>query len=264
MVSWGKMMAMRPPPTQYATEDNLAARQRLWAISRYEPAFSLYSWVLGLAGLQGGEAILEVGCGNGAYLELVESVGLDVSLGMLAAARKRARGPLVAGDVVRLPLATSSFDVVLAAHMLYHVEDRATAALEIRRVLRPRGVFVAVTNGESNHQEMVDLVEDVVGRGWRWSRPSDVGFSLENGAGQLRIAFDHVDRVDCPGVVVTVTDADALADYLASVGDHYASQVDGWTTWGDVVAECRQRVARVIQSEGGFQISGSMGAFVCR
>ncbi len=92
---------MRPSPTQYATEDNLAARQRLWAVSRYEPAFSLYQPVVAVAGLRGGEAILEVGCGNGAYLELVEAVGLDVSVGMLAAARRRVGGPLVAGDVVR-------------------------------------------------------------------------------------------------------------------------------------------------------------------
>jgi len=255
---------MHPPPTQYATEDNLAARQRLWAISRYEPAFSLYPWVLGLAGLRGGEAVLEVGCGNGSYLELVEAVGLDVSPGMVAAARQRARGPLVAGDIVRLPIATSSFDVVLAAHMLYHVDDRATAAREIRRALRPLGVFVAVTNGESNHREMVELVEEVVGNAWRWSRPSDAVFSLENGADQLRVAFDQVDRVDCPPVVVTVTDADALADYLASVGDHYAPQVAAWTTWDQVVDECRRRARRIIESRGGFRVSVSMGAFVCR
>ncbi len=171
---------MRPSPTQYATENNPAARQRLWAVSRYEPAFALYHWVIAVAGLRGGEAILGVGCGNGAYLELMEAVGLDVSVGVLAAARRRARGPLVAGDVARLPLATSSFDVVLAAHMLYHVDDRATAALEIRRVLRPSGVLVAVTNRESNHPGLMELVDEVMGNGWRWLRPSDNAFSLEN------------------------------------------------------------------------------------
>lgn len=255
---------MRPPATQYATEANLAARQRLWAVSHYEPTFSLYPWVLGLAGLQGGEAILEVGCGNGSYLELVEAVGLDVSPGMLASAVRRAKGPLVAGDVVHLPLAASSFDVVLAAHMLYHVDDRTTAAREIRRVLRSDGVLVAVTNGESNHREMVDLVEEVVGNGWRWSRPSDTTFSLENGGDQLRAAFDQVDRIDCPPVVVTVTDAHALADYLASVGDHYDPQVAAWTAWDQIVDECRRRAVEIIESRGGFRISVSMGAFVCR
>jgi hypothetical protein len=49
---------MRPAPTQYATEDNLAARQRLWATSRFEPAFSLFAWVLALADLRGDEASL--------------------------------------------------------------------------------------------------------------------------------------------------------------------------------------------------------------
>jgi SAM-dependent methyltransferase len=80
--------------SQYATEDKLAARQRLWKISPRRPPVSLFSWVLGLARLRGVERVLEVGCGNGAYLEYMDAVGLDSSLGMLAAARERARGPL--------------------------------------------------------------------------------------------------------------------------------------------------------------------------
>jgi hypothetical protein len=92
-------------------------------------------------------------------------------------------------------------------------------------VLRPSGVLVAATNGESNQRELVALVEDVVGHGWRWRRPSDVAFSLENGADQLRVAFDHVDRVECPAAVVTVTDVDALAEYLAGQADHNGPQV---------------------------------------
>ena len=85
------------PPSQYRQEDNLAARQRLWQTSRRTPSFSLYSWVVGLARLTGREAVLEVGCGNGAYLELIDAVGLDASPGMLHAARARVEGRWWAG-----------------------------------------------------------------------------------------------------------------------------------------------------------------------
>jgi SAM-dependent methyltransferase len=255
---------VRPAETQYTTDVNLWARQRLWQISPRQPSFSLYSWVVGLARLRGDEAILEVGCGNGAYLELIQAVGLDASVGMLAAARARTANPLVAGDVTRLPFAAASFDVVLAAHMLYHVEDRVGGVRELRRVLAPGGVCIAVTNGEHNHAEMVALVEQVVGHGWRWRRPSDVAFSLENGAEQLRVAFEQVDLVRCPDGVVLVKDADALADYLRSVGDHYQDEIAGWMDWEDLVTECQCRVVARIDAEGAFPISASIGAFICR
>ena len=255
---------MKPAPTQYATDANLRARQRLWQISPRQPPFALFPWVVDLLDLEGGEAVLEVGCGNGAYLELIEGVGLDSSLGMLHAARSRARGPLVGGDAAALPFRDRSFQIVLAAHMLYHVEDRVSAVQEMRRVLAPGGVCVAVTNGEHNHTEMVRLVEEVVGHGWRWRRPSDSAFSLENGAAQLGVGFDQVELVRCPAGVVSVTDADALADYLASVGDHYQDEVADWTSWPKVVDECRRRAADQIRAEGSCPISTSMGAFVCR
>ena len=252
------------PSTQYATDVNLRARQHLWEVSARQPPFSLYPWVLDLAGLEGGERILEVGCGNGGYLALIEATGVDVSIGMLAAARDRALGPLVCGDVRQLPFPSDSFDLALAPHMLYHVDHRRAAARELRRVVEPGGTCIAVTNGQGNHSELVRLVEDVVGHGWRWRRPSDSAFSLENGAAQLGAAFDQVDRIDCPDGVVMVTDLDALAAYLASVGDHYQEEILDWMTWTELVAECRRRAAAVIDEQGAFAISSSVGAFVCR
>jgi len=246
---------------QYATDANLAARQRLWQVSPRQPPFDLHSWVVGLARLQGDEAVLDLGCGNGYYLELIDAIGLDRSLGMLASARRKTTGPLVAGDAAALPFSTNAFDVVLAAHMLYHVDDRQAAAAEIRRVLRPFGVCVAVTNGERNQHELVRVVEAAAGQGWRWRRPTDVAFSLENGFEQLRTHFRQVDRVLCPPGVVKVTDVDAVADYLRSVGDLYEDEIEG--SWEDLVQRSAAEVSRVIEAEGAFGVTMSVGAFVC-
>ena len=255
---------MTVPSGQYDSDGNLVARQRLWQNSVRRPAFSLYSWVLGLARLAGGESVLEVGCGNGAYLELMPAVGLDSSLGMLGVARARARGPLVAGDAIALPFRDRSFDVVLAAHMLYHVADRALAISELHRVLNLPGTCIAVTNGEKNQTELVELLEGVVGHGWKWHRPSDRAFSLENGASQLATAFNSIRRVDCPPGVVEVTDPQALTDYLNSVADHYQTEISPWTSWNDVVRECTRRVAAEVSEHGSFPISTSIGAFICQ
>ena len=252
------------PPSQYATDANLRARQRLWEISRRDPPFALFPWVLDLAGAHHGGPVLEVGCGNGGYLELVQAVGVDLSLGMLSAARSRARGPLANASAERLPFRDGAFAVALAPHMLYDVADRPAAVRELRRVLQPGGTCVAVTNGVHNHTELVAMVEDAVGHGWRLHRPADVGFSLENGAEQLRTAFESVERVDCPPGIVSVTDADALAGYVASVGDHYGPEVASWTSWDAVVEECRRRAAERIAEEGALRLHTSMGAFVCR
>jgi SAM-dependent methyltransferase len=244
---------------QYVDDTNLAARQRLWAISERTPAFDFYTWVLDL--VPPGRT-LDVGCGNGSYLDATGAIGIDLSIGMLAAARDRSSAPLACADAEAIPFADDAFDVVIAPHMLYHVPDREQAARELRRVTRPGGTCVAVTNSATNHAEMMAMVEDVVGGDWRWRRPSDVSFSMENGEAQLRAGFADIETVWAPPSVVSVTDADAYAGYVASVGDTYQEQVD--VPWSDVVDECRRRVVAVIERDGSFPISTSFGAFVCR
>jgi SAM-dependent methyltransferase len=245
--------------TQYATDANLAARQRLWATARREPEFDLYSWVLQWVS----GSVLDVGCGNGHYLALVpDAVGTDLSTGMLDAARARVSNPLVCGDAQALSFRSGTFDTVLAPHMLYHVPDRRRAARELRRVTRRGGVCVAVSNSGTTQSELVEIVEAVVGGGWEMKRPSSMWFSMENGAEQLGAGFESVEAVWAPDVTFHVTDADAFADYIASIADPYAEQVD--VPWSDVVDECRRRVAAIVDRDGELPILARLGAFVCR
>lgn len=256
------MAVVLNPSSQYADDRNLAARQRLW--DTQDPLFDLPGWVLELADVGAGQRVLDVGCGNGRYLARLrdagaDAVGCDLSFGMASGA---GHPVVVNGDVQALPFATAAFDVVLAPHMLYHVPDRAAAAHELRRVLRPGGVCVAVTNGETHMRALIDVVEAAVGEGWRMAKPSTVAFSLENGEAQLAVAFDSIERVDPSAAPVRVTDPQLVADYVASTEDHYADGAP--RPWSAVVDDVRAAVAATVAREGAFVVHGAAGAFVCR
>ena len=256
------------PPSQYETDRNLRARQRLWELQ--DPPFDLVGWVLRLVDLTDppGTHVLDVGCGNGAYLHELErrrirATGCDLSLGMLSSARPHPR--LVNADVLALPFPSDRFDVVLAPHMLYHVDDRTTAARELRRVLRPAGRCVAVTNSEKHMGSLRALVEASVRKAtptWTMRSPATHAFSLENGAAQLRSAFESVTCVRPPDLApVRITDAAIAADYVASLADHYQPQTT--RPWAEVVGEVQVAVQQEIDQHGCFTVTGDTGAFVC-
>lgn len=256
------------PPTQYATDVNLRARQRLW--QEQQPTFDIVSWVLELAALPAHSTarVLDVGCGNGAYLtqlraRRIEAVGCDLSQGMLAVAAPHEK--LVNADVTVLPFVSSAFDVVIAAHMLYHVADRKAAASELRRVVRRGGRCVVVTNGKDHMRSLRALIESAVRActpGWEMRNPSTHAFSLDNGNEQLSAAFAHVTCIRPPEVPpVVLTDASIAAEYVASVGDHYQPQTT--RPWPEVVDDVRRSVQREIDASGAFVVRGESGAFIC-
>jgi ubiquinone/menaquinone biosynthesis C-methylase UbiE len=99
--------------------------------------------------------VLDVGCGTAqltadlaACFPGAAVVGLDISPAMLAAARRRlgaAAPALVRANVYALPIATGAADLVTStiSYHWYLEPDRALA--EIRRLLRPGGVFILAT-----------------------------------------------------------------------------------------------------------------------
>ena len=101
-------------------------------------------------GSQPGLHILEVGCGTGHWLEILQAmgrrpVGLDYSAGMLAKAQERVESAaLIHGDAQRLPLPANSFDRAFCINALHHFHDKPAFLAEARRILRPGGKLWSV------------------------------------------------------------------------------------------------------------------------
>jgi ubiquinone/menaquinone biosynthesis C-methylase UbiE len=90
-----------------------------------------------------GKDVFEAGCGTGLLLREAatvarRAVGLDLSRGMLAAARDRGL-EVVQGSVTHVPLPSASFDLVYSMKVLAHVPPIKEALLELTRLVRPGG-----------------------------------------------------------------------------------------------------------------------------
>ena len=130
-----------------------------------------------------GDTVLDCGSGTGTTaLMAARKVGpkgkvvlFDLSEGMLAVAREKAvrqgsldRLEFQTGDMIHLPFADDSFDVVLSTYSLCPLYDPKKGALELYRVTRPGGrIGVAHSTSPRNPimRWLADRVEDIA---WRF------------------------------------------------------------------------------------------------
>src|SRR5882672_7024649 len=91
---------------------------------------------------------LDVGCGTGAFSELIQRrcapqsiVGIDPSPAQIDYARKMLPGPTFeVADSMDMPLGDGVFDVVASALVYHFIPDRARAFAEMKRVRKPGGL----------------------------------------------------------------------------------------------------------------------------
>ena len=262
---------------QYEDPLNLQSRVNVYAYLCPEHPLpkgaTFEDWVLDHLDWTGEEAALDIGCGPGGFLSPISLragrvMGFDLSLGMLARARKGTpdgQAHLAAADIQALPLVSNSVDVVVAAFMLYHVPRLDRALHELSRVLRSGGMILAVTNGPGDKAEIRQAWQEagrrIIGRTFDVPHWSDT-FNLDNGATVLGETFDVV-AVDRTTGTFKFPDPGPVLAWVQSLRPGLEGWIDD-ATWADVMEEFRRVVAHEIEAHGTFAAGKDSGLLIAR
>ncbi len=105
--------------------------------------------------LANGDKILEVGCGNGYYLSLlnrlefdIELTGIDIDKLALKDAPKfidNKRVKLILADAAKMPFPNNSFNKIVMSEVIEHVFQEETVLKETYRVLKKGGILTLTT-----------------------------------------------------------------------------------------------------------------------
>lgn len=258
----------------FATDDHLRIRQEIH--DQYTvPDRSFAEWALDRVPWQGSERLLDVGCGNGLYYnKLVERqqdvnyYGMDLLESMVEHHPLRNKHRIMLGNAEKLPYANDSFDIVMANHMMHHIDNIETALSEFRRVLTPSGVLVIATNSMSTMPELQVLMRRAIVLLTRSGAasvrapemPTD-RFALENGIRMLSQHFFAIMRHDLPSALV-FPDVDPAMRYLESTRDLRENSLPDDVVWEDVMMIMRQQINQLIKHLGELVINKQAGVLI--
>lgn len=220
---------------QYKTSKNIDARVRLHKECSVNPE-GWFSWVYRQCDIRPGMKILELGCGNGALWtdnmkRLPDPVNItltDISEGLLKETQARLHQELdthkrkcsvsfsySACSCEALPFEKESFDLVIANHLLFYLENRDKTYREILRVLKPDGRLIASTYGPKHMQEITSLVQEFHPAITLADKELYEIFGLQNGREELTNFFPCVEMRTYEDAL-EVSNPQLLIEYILS------------------------------------------------
>ena len=259
---------------QYKNDTNLKKRISIHDYSTADTEW--FHWLFEREQIKAGMKILEIGCGNGTFWSRVADLLpkdleihlVDYSAGMLESARnvakdildkyleKNLRFIIEKRDAADFSYPTSGFDLIMANHMLYHVERESRLELyqKIKSLLSKGGRFSCTLIGQQHMRELHDFVTEYY-PGVRF--PSS-GFDiwLETAKQELEPYF-NVMSVEEQKNDLYVPDEELILNYVAS----YSEEADKLVNSDK--ESFYKRVQSKMDEDGYFFIHKSSGVVMC-
>lgn len=273
-IDWSQMLDLihltsmeKSLKTQYQNATNISARIRLHK-EYSQNKYGWFPWIFDQCNMQPGQKILELGCGNGAFWtenltripKNAEITVSDISDGMLRDAKRNLspENPQFSYQVIdchQIPFPDQTFDLVIANHLLFYCEDIPKVCREIRRVLKPNGLFLASTYGTQHMVEISQLVQEFDSRITLSAEKLYEKFGLENGEKLLQPFFSniHCRRYEDS---IELDHPELLIEYILSChGNQNQHILDHYKDFRAFVEK---------KTQGSFHITKDAGAFLCR
>ena len=116
--------------------------------------------------------VLDIGCGTGSNLKVLEIIGrtvigLDRSFYALSLARKKTSSSLLNGDLSKLPIRPQSVGLIVAMDILEHLDDDATGIRSLHQALKQQGILIITVPA---FRSLWGIQDEVTGHKRRYSR----------------------------------------------------------------------------------------------
>jgi ubiquinone/menaquinone biosynthesis C-methylase UbiE len=237
-------------------------------------------WALGLIPSWTDVTVLDAGGGWGRFVWSLldtyhiagENVVLtDLSAGMLHTAQDEASQRAIAinraiCNIDALPFPNQHFEVVMANHVLYHLQDISQGVKELARVTKPHGHLLTTTNSDKITATIIAFhyqALEILGVPFDPEPPSS--FSMENGGALFAAYFHRVEQHYYEDETLFYDAAEFRAMY-ESIGRYH-----DLLTRDDISEQIKSDLPRIVEQlaqdvidrEGVLRSPNLMGAFVC-
>ena len=229
-----------------------------------KPAINMKSAVYAAAELRGDEKILDVACGFGDLLQYIQArghkgklSGIDLSKGMIDAARKSKNIEFVVGNAESLGFDDESFDLVICRHALYHFDHIDKAVDEIYRVLKKDGKLIFTLNSLANNSRShIEQFKRILAKQLKCDYlDNNHRINMEN-YGQFFRKFKILKEQKYFSYVDT-TDAKAVVGYVDTLREFYTPLPES-QDWQQALQVVEREINREIKAKGSFkEVMGS-------
>jgi ubiquinone/menaquinone biosynthesis C-methylase UbiE len=253
-------------------------------ITRYSTnTLDIRDVALGGIDLSGIRSVLDIGCGYGFFTEKLKGLldsrvvvtGLDILesnkgpfLNSVAKAGYKGRFVRGMAEIIK-DMEDNAFDLVITSYSLYFFPHLIK---EISRVIRPDGLFIALTHSKFSINEVISLMysamekEDISPPETASILRLYIAFSSEDGSSQVEPYFGRVEKVTFKNALIFPLDnIDECISYVKAKQNLLFKELfrDFPEKAEDVIDHIYQEIYSHAQQKGAFKVSKDDAVFRC-